>query len=118
MTVEEKVLQLQQVAANGDSEVFESFIRRGVGSFLHVLGKDADAIREKAAQTRMKIPPIFGIDAIHGHALINGAVVFPSQLAAACSWNRALIKEMGKTTAEEVNADGLDFVFSPVLCFA
>ena len=118
MTVEEKVLQLQQVAANGDSEVFESFIRRGGGSFLHVLGKDADAIREKAAQTRMKIPPIFGIDAIHGHALINGAVVFPSQLAAACSWNRALIKEMGKTTAEEVNADGLDFVFSPVLCLA
>ena len=118
MTVEEKVLQLQQVAANGDSEVFESFIRRGVGSFLHVLGEDADAIREKAAQTRMKIPPIFGIDAIHGHALINGAVVFPSQLAAACSWNRALIKEMGKTTAEEVNADGLDFVFSPVLCLA
>lgn len=118
MTVEEKVLQLQQVAANGDSEVFESFIRRGAGSFLHVLGKDADAIREKAAQTRMKIPPIFGIDAIHGHALINGAVVFPSQLAAACSWNRALIKEMGKATAEEVNADGLDFVFSPVLCLA
>lgn len=118
MTVEEKVLQLQQVAANGDSEVFESFIRRGAGSFLHVLGKDADVIREKAAQTRMKIPPIFGIDAIHGHALINGAVVFPSQLAAACSWNRALIKEMGKATAEEVNADGLDFVFSPVLCLA
>lgn len=118
MTVEEKVLQLQQVAANGDSEVFESFIRRGAGSFLHVLGKDADAIREKAAQARMKIPPIFGIDAIHGHALINGAVVFPSQLAAACSWNRALIKEMGKATAEEVNADGLDFVFSPVLCLA
>lgn len=118
MTVEEKVLQLQQVAANGDSEVFECFIRRGAGSFLHVLGKDADAIREKAAQARMKIPPIFGIDAIHGHALINGAVVFPSQLAAACSWNRALIKEMGKATAEEVNADGLDFVFSPVLCLA
>ena len=118
MTIEEKVLQLQQVAANGDSEVFESFIRRGAGSFLHVLGKDADAIRGKAAQTRMKIPPIFGIDAIHGHALINGAVVFPTQLAAACSWNRELIKEMGKATAEEVNADGLDFVFSPVLCLA
>ena len=118
MTVEEKVLQLQQVAANGDSDVFESFIRRGAGSFLHVLGNDADAIREKAAQTRMKIPPIFGIDAIHGHALINGAVVFPSQLAAACSWNRELIRQMGKATAEEVNADGLDLVFSPVLCLA
>ena len=118
MTVEEKVLQLQQVAANGDSEVFESFIRRGAGSFLHVLGKNADAIREKAAQTRMKIPPIFGIDEIHGHALINGAVVFPSQLAAACSWNRELIRQMGKATAEEVNADGLDLVFSPVLCLA
>ena len=118
MTIEEKVLQLQQVAANGDSETLKSFIHRGAGSFLHVLGKDSDAIRAEAEKTRMKIPPIFGIGAIHGHALVNGAVVFPTQLAAACSWNSELIRQMGKATAEEVNAYGLDFVFSPVLCLA
>ena len=53
----------------------------------------------------MKIPPIFGIDAIHGHSLLNGAVIFPSQLAAACSWNPRLVEKMGEVTAREVNAD-------------
>ena len=117
MTVEEKVCQMQQVSYEAfRPEVFEQFCELGGGSFLHVLGKDADAIREKAAQTRMKIPPIFGIDAIHGHSLLNGAVIFPSQLACACSWNPDLVEKMGKVTAREVNADGLDWVFSPVLC--
>ncbi|MBR6745170.1 MAG: glycoside hydrolase family 3 C-terminal domain-containing protein [Clostridia bacterium] len=117
MTVEEKVAQMQQVSYESfRPEVFERFCKLGGGSFLHVLGEEADAIRAQAAQTRMKIPPIFGIDAIHGHSLLNGAVIFPSQLACACSWNPELIEEMGRVTAREVNADGLDWVFSPVLC--
>ena len=117
MTVEEKIGQMQQISLESwRPEVFERFRKLGGGSFLHVLGDEADEIRAQAAETRMQIPPIFGIDAIHGHSLLNGAVIFPSQLAVACSWNPALIKEMGKVTAREVNADGLDWVFSPVLC--
>ena len=117
MTVEEKVAQMQQVSYESfRPEVFDRFRELGGGSFLHVLGKDADAIRAQAAKTRMKIPPIFGIDAIHGHSLLNGAVIFPSQLACACSWNPELIEAMGQVAAREVNADGLDWVFSPVLC--
>ena len=117
MTVEEKVGQMQQVSLEDfRPEVFRRFCKLGGGSFLHVLGEDAGAIREMAAKTRMKIPPIFGIDAIHGHSLLNGAVIFPSQLASACSWNPELIEEMGRVTAREVNANGLDWVFSPVLC--
>ncbi len=117
MTVEEKIAQMQQVSPESfRPEVFEHFRKIGGGSFLHVLGKDAGAVRADAENTRMKIPPIFGIDAIHGHSLLNGAVIYPSQLAMACSWNPDLVKKMGKATAEEVNADGLDWVFSPVLC--
>ncbi len=117
MTVEEKVAQMQQVSYEGfRPEVFERFKTIGGGSFLHVLGDEADEVRAAAKKTRMQIPPIFGIDAIHGHSLLNGAVIFPTQLAAACSWNPELVKKMGKATAEEVNADGLDWVFSPVLC--
>ena len=117
MTVEEKICQMQQVSYESyRPEVFERFREMGAGSFLHVLGEEADEIRAQAAKTRMKIPPIFGIDAIHGHSLCNGAVIFPSQLAAACSWNTDLVEKMGKVTAREVNADGLDWVFSPVLC--
>lgn len=117
MTVEEKIGQMQQISLEAfRPEVFERFRKLGAGSFLHVLGNEADEVRADAAKTRMKIPPIFGIDAIHGHSLLNGAVIFPSQLAMACSWNPELVKKMGKATAEEVNADGLDWVFSPVLC--
>ncbi len=117
MTVEEKIGQMQQISPESfRPEVFERFRKLGAGSFLHVLGSGADDVRADAAKTRMKIPPIFGIDAIHGHSLLNGAVIYPTQLAVACSWNPELVKKMGKATAEEVNADGLDWVFSPVLC--
>ncbi len=117
MTLEEKLAQMQQVSYEGfRPEVFERFKTIGGGSFLHVLGDQAEEMRAAAAKTRMKIPPILGIDAIHGHSLLNGAVIFPTQLAMACSWNPSLVKKMAKATAEEVNADGVDWVFSPVLC--
>ncbi len=119
MTVEEKIGQMLQVSYNTLSEEdYERYEELGIGSFLHVLGSEADDIRAKAANTRLGIPPIFGIDAIHGHALLNGATVFPSQLAVSCSFNRELIREMGRCTAREVAADGLDWTFSPVLCIA
>ena len=117
MTIEEKVGQMLQVSYNVlSSEDYERYKTLGIGSFLHVLGDEAEDIRKKAAKTRLGIPPLFGIDAIHGHCLFNGATVFPSQLAMSCSFNRELIKEMGRATAREVCADGLDWTFSPVLC--
>lgn len=118
MTVEEKVLQLQQVSANCvGQEKFWRFVEDGAGSFLHVLGEDIEKSRKRMKKLG-KIPPIYGIDAIHGHALHNGATVFPTQLAMACSWNEKLVEEVGVATADEVASDGIDWVFSPVLCLA
>ncbi len=119
MTVEEKVGQMLQVSYNANGmtpEAYEKWKKMGLGSYLHVLGDEAEEIRAYARQTRLKIPPIFGIDAIHGHSLLNGATIYPSQLAMSCSWNPELIREMGRATAKEVAADGLDWAFSPVLC--
>ncbi len=117
MTDEEKAAQLLQISYNAVSaEDYERFQRLGVGSYLHVTGEETDKLRAAAQKTRLKIPPIFGIDAIHGHALLNGAVVFPSQLAMACSFDRSLIYEIGRATALEAAADGIDWTFSPVLC--
>ena len=119
MTNEEKVGQMLQVSYNTLSkEDYEKYKNLGIGSFLHVLGDEADDIKERAEKTRLGIPPIFGIDAIHGHCLLNGATVFPSQLEMSSSFNRKLIHDMGKATAKEVAADGLDWTFSPVLCIA
>lgn len=117
MTIEEKVGQMQQLAANMDAAKLDKYRKMGtIGSFLHVLGDDTQKYTDPAKKSRSGIKPIFGIDAIHGHALLKGATVFPSQLAAACTFDEELVEKMGEVTAVEVAADGLDWVFSPVLC--
>lgn len=118
MTVEEKVAQMQQLSANATpKDIFEAFKEQGtIGSYLHVLGEETGEYLKSAENSRLQIPPIFGIDAIHGHALLKGATVFPSQLAIACAWDEELTEKVGEITAKEVAADGLNWVFSPVLC--
>lgn len=118
MSTDEKVAQMLQLAECATPpDVFAKLKKSGiVGSYLHVLGNETEEFIKEAEGSRMKIPPIFGIDAIHGHALLKGATVFPSQLAMACSWNEELIEKVGRATADEVAADGLNWVFSPVLC--
>ena len=117
MTLEEKAAQMVQVpySVAGRERALE-WARCGAGSFLHVLGDDARELQAEALKTRLGIPVLFGIDAIHGHALNERATVFPTQLTAACSWNPSLVWEMGRATAREVAADGLHWTFSPVLC--
>lgn len=117
MTLEEKAAQMIQVpyAMVGREEALK-WAKLGAGSFLHVLGDDAREIQQTALHSRLGIPVLFGIDAIHGHGLNDHATIFPSQLAAACSWNKELVEQMGRVTAREVATDGLHWTFSPVLC--
>ena len=117
MTTEEKVAQMVQVSyAHVSREEALRWARLGAGSFLHVLGDDARELQAAARESRLGIPVIFGIDAIHGHGLNEHATIFPSQLGVACSWNPEIVREMGEVTAREVATDGLHWTFSPVLC--
>ena len=118
MTLEEKAAQMIQVpyAIVGREEALR-WARLGAGSFLHVLGDDAREIQRTAMkESRLGIPVLFGIDAIHGHGLNDHATIFPTQLAIACSWNPDVPYAMGQVTAREVATDGLHWTFSPVLC--
>lgn len=118
MTLEEKAAQMVQVpyAMVGREEALR-WARLGAGSFLHVLGDGAREIQKAAIkESRLGIPVLFGIDAIHGHGLNEHATIFPTQLAAACSFDPAVAEEMGRVTAREVATDGLHWTFSPVLC--
>ena len=83
MTIEEKVAQMQQLSANATPEdIFAGFKKEGkIGSYLHVLGEETGEFLEAAAQTEKKIPPIFGIDAIHGHSLLKSATISRSILS-------------------------------------
>ena len=117
MTVPEKAAQMLQLPySKMTREEALGWAEKGLGSFLHVLGDNARELQATALKTRLGIPVIFGIDAIHGHGLNDKATIFPTQLAAACSWNKELIEEMGRVTAREVATDGLHWTFSPVLC--
>ncbi len=116
MTVEEKVAQTMVVPyAHMTKEEALKWVDRGVGAFLHVLGDEARELKRLAIE-KGKVPLLFGIDAIHGHALKDNATIFPSQLSMACSFDPELIKAMGGATAKEVSADALHWTFSPVLC--
>ena len=117
MNLREKVAQMVQIPYSAVSKK-EAVVwaEKGVGSFLHVLGDDARELQSVALKTRLGIPLLFGIDAIHGHGLNEKATIFPSQLAAACSWNRELVEAMGRVMAREVATDGLHWAFFPVLC--
>lgn len=117
MTAEEKVAQMVQVSYSlVTKEEALHWAALGAGSFLHVLGDDARALQQAALRSRLGIPVLFGIDAIHGHGINPNATIFPTQLATACAWNPTLAREIGRVTAREVATDGLHWTFSPVLC--
>ncbi len=116
MSLEEKVAQVLQLANVQKKEAEELSLKGTVGSVFNLIGEEKAEYRAAAEASRLKIPHIYGVDAIHGHAFLKEATIFPSQLAVACSFNEDLIEKMGEITGREVAADGSDWVFSPVLC--
>jgi len=66
-------------------------------------------------ESRLKIPVLYGIDAIHGATYTNGATLFPQAISMAASWNLDLAKREGEITALEVRATGIPWNFYPVL---
>ena len=116
MTVEEKVGQLAQ---HDGRDRLEQFLKeQHNGSFLQILGEDAGRAIELARKTRLGIPLLLGIDAIHGHSFWPGATIFPTQLGMACTWDREVIEKMGEITAREMRWTGVCWTFAPVLCIA
>ena len=66
-------------------------------------------------ESRLKIPVLYGIDAIHGANYVTGSTLFPQQLAQAATFNPSLTEEGGRITAYETRAAGIPWNFSPVL---
>ena len=61
------------------------------------------------------IPVLFGIDAVHGHAKVRGATIFPHNVGLGAAHDPALIEKIGRATAEEVAATGIDWTFAPTV---
>ena len=74
-----------------------------------------DRVQEEALKTRLKIPVLYGIDAVHGHNNVLGAVIFPHNIALGCTGDADLVKKIGRITAEEMRATGVQWTFAPAV---
>ncbi len=140
MTLEEKVGQMTQVTidvvsagANGRQEphaldmakLRNALVDHRVGSIINV-GPQAHSLKHwqeiirqiqdvATKETRLKIPVLYGIDAIHGATYTLGATLFPQAISAAATWDPALMQSVGEVTALEIRASGIPWNFYPVM---
>ena len=142
MTLEEKVGQMTQIdfsvisVENGQDmddpidrvKLEDAIFNHHVGSILNTpttpnnkaqpiekWRRITQTIREAAAKTRLKIPVIYGIDAIHGATYTQNSVLFPQAISMAATFNPELSFKEGEIVAREVKASGLDWNFAPVM---
>ncbi len=122
MTPEEKIGQLNLVSVGFDvtgpvvSKDVDANIRRGlVGGVFNTFTPIAVRKLQEMAlkESRLHIPLMFGYDVIHGHRTI-----FPIPLGLAASWDLKAVEQSARIAAEESTADGLDWVFSPMVDIA
>jgi beta-glucosidase len=129
MTLEEKVGQMMQVDMNAikDKADIKNYF---IGSMLSGGGSDpadispegwSKAVEEYlswAFRTPLKIPLIYGIDAVHGHNNVRGAVIFPHNIGLGATRDPRLVEQAGRITAEEVAATGIRWAFAPCIAVA
>ncbi|MGN7765213.1 glycoside hydrolase family 3 N-terminal domain-containing protein [Paenibacillus sp. 22594] len=126
MTLDEKVgqmLQVERLTAT-TAQVKDHFI----GSVLSGGGSNptpntptawadtVDAFQTAAMQTRLQIPIIYGVDAVHGHNNVYGATIFPHNAGLGATRDTDLVKRVAAATAKEVRTTGVQWDFSPCLC--
>ncbi|MCP4544107.1 MAG: beta-glucosidase [Chloroflexi bacterium] len=125
MTLAEKIGQMTQVEKNSirNADITDRFIGSilsgGAGRPLRNTPKGwADMVngyQEHALRTRLGIPLIYGVDAIHGHGNLEGATVFPQQIGLGAANDSELMERIGQVTALEMIATGIYWNFGPVV---
>ena len=95
-------------------DVKQMIINGQIGSFLHVItAKEANYLQQLANKSKLKIPLLIGIDAIHGNALYKGATVYPSPITIASTWDENNSYDVGVQTALEMRSTGSHWAFTP-----
>lgn len=127
MTLEEKVGQMAQAERLGLAATSD-ISSLGLGSLLSGGGSVPadntaagwanmiDGFQREALTTRLQVPMIYGVDAVHGHNNVVGATLFPHNIGLGASRDPELVRQAAQVTATEVRATGIPWVFSPCLC--
>lgn len=125
MTLEEKIGQMTQVR-HFDSITDDEIATKFIGSVIHTNGptpgEDAAgwqakfvSLQKKALSSRLGIPLLFGVDAVHGQNTFDGATIFPHNIGMGATRNAKLVEEAAAITAIEAQATGFNWVFSPCI---
>ena len=126
MTLKEKIGQMTQVDRQFLNDISD-ISKYGFGSLLSGGGSTPatnepkawadmyDSYQREALKTRLKIPLIYGIDAVHGHNNVVGATIFPHNIGLGATRDAALVESVARATALEVAATGMDWDFAPCL---
>ncbi len=125
MTLEEKIGQMSQVR-HFDDITEDEIASKFIGSVIHTQGplpgKDASewqakfrGLQNRALSTRLGIPLLFGVDAVHGQNTYEGATIFPHNIGLGASGNAELVEKAARITAIESRATGFNWVFSPCI---
>ncbi len=124
MTLSEKVGQMTQVD-RGQLKDIRDIQKYALGSLLSGGGSAPadntadgwanmyDEFQSIALKNRLGIPLIYGIDAVHGHNNVYGAVIFPHNIGLGCMRDAELVERAARATAEEVAGTGIDWTFAP-----
>lgn len=96
-------------------EDVEQMVRDGkIGSFFHVLTlEESNALQRLAMESRLQIPVIIGIDAIHGNGMVEGTTIYPTSIGLASTFDVALVEKICRQTAVEMRAIGSQWTFNP-----
>ena len=125
MTLEEKIGQMTQVEK--DSIQPGDITKYYIGSILSGGGGSpeentpqgwyamVEGFQQEAFATRLQIPILYGVDAVHGHGSLLDATVFPHNLGLGAANNPELVEQIGRATAEEMLATGIPWNFAPVV---
>jgi beta-glucosidase len=97
---------LGSVLSGGDSDP-------KAGNSLESWTEMVDRFQAEALKTRLAIPLLYGVDAVHGHNNVLNAVVFPHNIGLGCMHNPQLVEKAARITAEEVRATGINWTFAP-----
>jgi beta-glucosidase len=126
MTLDEKIGQMTQVEKNSiaPGDITKYFI----GSILSGGGgspassntpeawyKMVQGYQDEALKTRLAIPIIYGVDAVHGHGNLLNATIFPHNIGLGATNNPELVEKIGRATAEEILATGIHWNFAPTI---
>ncbi len=129
MTLDEKIGQMTQVDVNAlkdNADIQKYFL----GSILNGGGggpsdnvpqnwlQMVNKYQSWALKTRLKIPLIYGVDAVHGHNNVDGAVIFPHNIGLGATHDPALVEQAEHITALEVAGTGIRWAFAPCIAVA